>query len=79
MHDPLQVLCEIVAKLHDERGRVAIPGFYDCVLDWGEAERRFLARTAPSDGEILRETGATIPWGEKGYSIYERLTLHLSR
>jgi acetylornithine deacetylase/succinyl-diaminopimelate desuccinylase-like protein len=78
VHDPLQALCEIVAKLHDQRGRIAIPGFYDRVIDWSETERRYLTRTGPSDREILHEAGTDVPWGEKSYSIYERLTLRPS-
>jgi acetylornithine deacetylase/succinyl-diaminopimelate desuccinylase-like protein len=78
VHDPLQALCEIVAKLHDEGRHIAIPGFYDRVLDWAKTERRYLAATGPSDQEILSETGAPTQWGEKGYSIYERLTLRPS-
>ena len=78
VHDPLQALCEIVAKLHDTHGRIAIPGFYDRVLNWSDRERRYLAGTGPSDLEILREAGARTPWGERGYSIYERVTLRPS-
>ena len=78
VHDPLQALCEIVAKLHDTHGRIAIPGFYDRVLNWSDRERRYLAGTGPSDREILRETGAPSDWGERGYSIYERVTLRPS-
>jgi acetylornithine deacetylase/succinyl-diaminopimelate desuccinylase-like protein len=78
VHDPLQVLCEIVARLHDQHGRIAIPGFYDRVLDWSEAERHYLAGTGPSDRELLRETGAPTQWGEQGYSIYERIGLRPS-
>jgi acetylornithine deacetylase/succinyl-diaminopimelate desuccinylase-like protein len=78
VHDPLQALCEIVAKLHDERGRITIPGFYDRVRVWSGTERDYLARTGPSDQEILGETGAPTDWGERGYSVYERLTLRPS-
>ncbi|MBE7446110.1 MAG: N-acetylmuramoyl-L-alanine amidase [Planctomycetia bacterium] len=31
---PNQALCEITAKLHGAKGRVAIPGFYDNVRTW---------------------------------------------
>jgi acetylornithine deacetylase/succinyl-diaminopimelate desuccinylase-like protein len=78
VHDPLQALCEIVARLHDRDGRIAIPHFYDRVRRWSDAERDYLARTGPSDEAVLREAGATVPWGEEGYSIYERLTLRPS-
>src|SRR5262249_670632 len=78
IHDPLQALCEIVAKLHDHRQRIAIPAFYDRVRVWSETEREYLARSGPSDREILGETGAPRDWGETGYSVYERLTLRPS-
>jgi acetylornithine deacetylase/succinyl-diaminopimelate desuccinylase-like protein len=78
VHDPLQALCEIVAKLHDRHGRIAIPGFYARVRTWSETERNYLARTGPSDRALLRETGAPAEWGEDGYSVYERLTLRPS-
>jgi acetylornithine deacetylase/succinyl-diaminopimelate desuccinylase-like protein len=73
--NPLQALCEIVAKLHDESGRVAIPGFYDDVHDWGMQERAYMARVGPSDHKILHETGVAQEWGEHGYTAYERTTI----
>lgn len=78
VHDPLQVLCEMLARLHDRDGRIAIPGFYDRVRGWDAQERAYLARTGPSDDAVLREAGADVPWGEGGYSIYERLTVRPS-
>ena len=78
VHDPLQALCEIVARLHDHDGRIAIPQFYDQVREWSDAERDYLARTGPTDTAVLHEAGTTAPWGEHGYSIYERLTLRPS-
>ena len=75
VHDPLQVLCEILARLHDSRGHVAIPGFYDRVRPWPDDERATMARTGPTDTEILRDAEAPRGWGEPGYSLYERTTL----
>ena len=75
VHNPLQALCEMLARLHDARGRVAIPGFYDAVRSWDASERAYLARTGPDDEEILRDAGAEQPWGEEGYTLYERTTL----
>lgn len=73
--NPLQALCEIIARLHDDRGRVAIPGFYDDVRRWGEDERGFMARSGPGDDQILRDAGVQTGWGESGYSLYERTTI----
>jgi acetylornithine deacetylase/succinyl-diaminopimelate desuccinylase-like protein len=75
VHNPLQALAEMIAGLHDQSGRVAIPGFYDGVRRWSERERAYMAQTGPQDEEILREAEAQRPWGEGGYSLYERTTL----
>jgi acetylornithine deacetylase/succinyl-diaminopimelate desuccinylase-like protein len=74
IHNPLQALCEMVASLHDARGHVAIPGFYDDVRRWGEEERAFMARTGPTDEQILEEAKVERGWGESGFSLYERTT-----
>jgi acetylornithine deacetylase/succinyl-diaminopimelate desuccinylase-like protein len=77
-HNPLQALCEIIAKLHDADRRIAIPGFYDRVRRWGGAEREFMAANGPSDQQILRDAKAELGWGESGYSLYERTTIRPS-
>src|SRR5439155_9617791 len=56
-------------------GRIAVDGLYDRVRLHGPAERAFMARTGPPDGEILRTAGVSAPWGERGYSAYERTTI----
>ncbi len=75
VHNPLQALCEILAQLHDSAGHVAIPGFYDRVLPATPRERRYMARTGPSDAEILRDAQVEEAWGETEYTLYERITL----
>lgn len=75
VHNPLQALCEIIAQLHDQAGRIAIPGFYDRVRKWPAAERRFMARSGPADAQILRNAGSRASWGESGFSLYERATI----
>jgi acetylornithine deacetylase/succinyl-diaminopimelate desuccinylase-like protein len=75
IHNPLQVLCEMIACLHDARRRVRISGFYDRVREWGSAERTYMRKMGPSDEEILRSARATKAWGEYGYSLYERTTI----
>ena len=75
VHNPVQALSEILARLHDAGGRVAIPGFYDRVRPIQESERSYLRRVGPRDDQILRDAGTSHPWGENGYSLYERTTL----
>jgi len=73
--NPIQALCEIVSKLHDEGGHVTIPGFYDCVRGWSEAERAYMAQVGPTDQELLDEARVEQGWGEPGFSAYERTTI----
>jgi acetylornithine deacetylase/succinyl-diaminopimelate desuccinylase-like protein len=78
VHNLLQVLCEMLARLLDSDCRIAIPGFYRRVRPIHPGERRDLARSGPSDAEIQRQTGAPGLWGERGYTVYERLTVRPS-
>ena len=78
VHNPLQALCEIIARLHDGRGRITIPGFYDRVRHWDAEERAYMRQVGPSDARMLRDARATKPWGESGYSLYERTTIRPS-
>ncbi|MBW3656381.1 MAG: M20/M25/M40 family metallo-hydrolase, partial [Gemmatimonadetes bacterium] len=79
VHNPLQALCEIVARLHGPDGRIAVPGLYDGITPPAPGEREYLARSGPSDAELLANAGdAPAGWGERGWSAYERCTLRPS-
>jgi acetylornithine deacetylase/succinyl-diaminopimelate desuccinylase-like protein len=75
VHNPLQALCEIIARLHDANGRIAIPGFYDRVRRWSEEERAYMADTGPTDMQILHDARVKKGWGERQYTLYERTTI----
>jgi acetylornithine deacetylase/succinyl-diaminopimelate desuccinylase-like protein len=75
IQNPAIALCEILAGLHDDRGRIAIPCFYDQVRVWSEKERAYMARSGPSDQMILSAAHVKRAWGEPGYSLYERTTI----
>lgn len=71
--NPAAALSRMIATLHDERGRIRIPGFYDDVKEW-DAETREAIRGLPFDEERFREgVGATALVGEEGWSTLERL------
>lgn len=73
--NPINVLCEMIASLHDEHGRVTIPGFYDNVVDLSDAERAELAK-APFDlEEYKRDLVINDVMGETGYSTNERTSI----
>ncbi len=73
--NPIQALSEMIAKLHLDNGRIAIPGFYDRVRQGSPDERLRMAAHGPSDHKIRQLAGVKSTWGEKGYSLYERTTL----
>lgn len=74
VHNPINALCAMIAKLQDENGRILIPGFYDKVRDLEPEERAELAKV-PFDREVwLAEAGVTRDWGEPTYTIIERTT-----
>ena len=71
--NPAMALARILGTLHDDGGRIAIPGFYDDVVDWGD-ETRAEIRALPFDDEEFREgVGVAALSGEAGYSTLERL------
>jgi acetylornithine deacetylase/succinyl-diaminopimelate desuccinylase-like protein len=73
VHNPLQVLCELVAGMHDDNGRVSLPGFYDDVRALSAHEREGLERVPYSDDEWKETTGVPALWGELGYGTLERV------
>lgn len=70
--NPANVLAQIISKLHNEDGSVAIPGFYDRIPELTQEERARIASNPTSDEEILEITGSPLIYGEKGYSPLER-------
>jgi acetylornithine deacetylase/succinyl-diaminopimelate desuccinylase-like protein len=74
VHNPLQALCELIGRLHDGCGRVTIPGFYDEVRQWSDAERLYLAEKGPADREMIEQAQVRAGWGDPGFSLYERTT-----
>ncbi len=73
VHNPAQVLCELVAGMHDAQGRVTLPGFYDKVRPLEAEERLELARLPVGEDFYLEQTGAPELFGEVGYSAVERV------
>ncbi|MEZ0538440.1 dipeptidase [Fibrella arboris] len=73
--NPVNVLCDMIASLKDANGRIAIPGFYDTVVDLSDDERTELAK-APFDlDEYKRDLGIGDVFGEAGYSTNERTSI----
>jgi acetylornithine deacetylase/succinyl-diaminopimelate desuccinylase-like protein len=72
VQNPINVLCEIIAKLKDENGVIQIPGFYDKVRLLTEEERESYKLLPFDEEEYKKELGIDAVYGEKGYSTLER-------
>ncbi len=74
VHNPIQALCEILAQLHDENGRVTVPGFYDDVDEVTAKDRALLEKVEPFlKAEWDDVVSAPEVWGEPEYILPERL------
>ncbi len=71
--NPLTILSEMIAKLHDRNLRVTVPGFYKDVVEISRAERKALNSLPWKEKEFRKTVGAPALCGEKGYSIVEQL------
>ncbi len=70
--NPITILAQIIASLHDENNHITIPGFYDDVLESSAAERAEMAKAPYDEAEYKNDLGVTTLWGEKGYTTNER-------
>jgi acetylornithine deacetylase/succinyl-diaminopimelate desuccinylase-like protein len=71
--NPLTILTELFAQLHDKNFRVTVPGFYDGVAKLSRAERQALNALPWKKKDFERAAGAPGYFGEKGYTIVEQL------
>lgn len=74
IHNPAQALAELIAGMHDENGRVTLPGFYDKVRPISPEEHADLARLPVNEQIYLQQTGAPALWGEPDYLPVERVS-----
>ncbi len=70
--NPINILCEMIAKMKDDKGHIAIPGFYDDVEILSSEERAEMAK-APFDLEKYKKAlDLSDIHGEAGFSTNER-------
>jgi acetylornithine deacetylase/succinyl-diaminopimelate desuccinylase-like protein len=76
--NPIHVLSSIIGKMHDENGKINIPGFYDDVEEISISERESINKCPTNEKVILDQTSAPMVWGESGYTIPERIGIRPS-
>jgi acetylornithine deacetylase/succinyl-diaminopimelate desuccinylase-like protein len=72
--NPARLAARLIAALHDEHGRVTLPGFYDRVRELSDVERKSLD-AQPFDEAEFRASAGGVPYleGEEGYSPLEQV------
>lgn len=73
--NPINVLCTMIASLHDENRHITIPGFYDKVIELTAEERAKMAEAPFSLDEYKKDLEINDVLGEKGYSTVERASI----
>lgn len=71
--NPNHIAGRLVAALHDESGRVRIPGFYDGVRPVPEDLRRRWQALGFDAAGFLGDVGVTGEHGEAGFTLLERI------
>jgi acetylornithine deacetylase/succinyl-diaminopimelate desuccinylase-like protein len=75
VRNPINTLCQMIASMHDENGKVTIPGFYDNVEILSTEERTEMGRAPYSEAEVMEDLHVAALHGEKGYSALERKSI----
>ncbi|WP_051966688.1 dipeptidase [Kitasatospora mediocidica] len=71
--NPATAAAELAAELHDADRRVAVPGFYDGVVELTDRERELFARLPFDEAQWLRVAKSHGVQGEAGYTVLERV------
>ena len=74
VQNPVNALCTIIDALKGSDGRIAVPGFYDDVVDLDPAERAAMAALTFDEAEYRESLGISQLFGEASYTTVERKT-----
>ncbi len=73
--NPINVLTRMISSLHNDKGQITIPGFYDQVIELSAEERAEL-EAAPFDlASYQADLGIQEVAGEEGYTTRERASI----
>jgi acetylornithine deacetylase/succinyl-diaminopimelate desuccinylase-like protein len=72
VENPATALCRLLAKIHDAKGRIAVPGFYDDIAPLTKFERQQLARLPFQRAKFQKFLGVPQLFGEHGFTPDEQ-------
>jgi acetylornithine deacetylase/succinyl-diaminopimelate desuccinylase-like protein len=70
--NPINILTQMIASLHDEKNHITIPGFYDKVVELSDEDRAEMAKAPFSEEAYCKALDLRQTHGEFGYSTMER-------
>ena len=70
--NPINILCEMIAKMKDEKNHIIIPDFYENVVELSDIERKEIARAPFSLNKYKDALDLSDVHGENGYTTMER-------
>ena len=70
--NPINILTQMIASLHDENNHITIPGFYDKVVELSDEDRAEMAKAPFSEEAYCKALDLKQTHGESGYSTMER-------
>ena len=73
--NPINVLAEMIAKLHDKDGKITIDGFYDNVEIVSAEDRAEMNKLKDNPEEFKKSIGLNGVEGETGYTTLERTSI----
>ena len=71
--NPIRALVRVLGEIHDDNGKVRIPGFYDGIRKPSATLLKQWGRLGFDTGKFLGGVGLSTPAGEKRYSVLEQL------
>ncbi len=70
--NPINVLCSMIASLHDSRRHITVKGFYDDVKKVSAKERKLMNEAPYDEKEYMKDLVVSDLMGEKGFTTIER-------
>jgi acetylornithine deacetylase/succinyl-diaminopimelate desuccinylase-like protein len=73
--NPINILCKMIADMHDENNHITIPNFYDDVLELSAEDRAEMAKAPFNLEDYKKGLAINAVWGEKGFDTKERTSI----
>ncbi|MGD9201433.1 MAG: dipeptidase [Chitinispirillia bacterium] len=70
--NPINILCKLISRLHDDDGHVSVDGFYENIIIPAEKEQKLISEIPFSEKEYFESINVKTGWGEKEFSTLQR-------